>query len=71
MPLKDQDGGLVWQGYDPRLFTGKLPKEQYVSRPFYHGGSEVPLGLNAPQLSSNITSKTRGSKNMKNPRRKL
>lgn len=42
MPLKDVDGGLVWQGYNPRLFNDRLPKE---ARPFYFGGSQVPIEL--------------------------
>ena len=32
MPIKDIDGALIWQGYSPRLFTGKLPAEQYVEK---------------------------------------
>ena len=49
MPVKDVDGGLIWQGYAPRLFTGKLPQEQYVSKPFYFGGSQVPSELGLPK----------------------
>ena len=52
MPVKDTDGGLVWNNYSPRLFNDRLPKEQYVSKPFYFGGSQVPVDLGAPQLSS-------------------
>jgi hypothetical protein len=52
MPFPDIDGGLTFQGYNPRILTDRLPKEQSVSRPFYLGGSQVPVGLNAPQLSS-------------------
>ena len=53
MPVKDVDGGLVWQGYDPRLFTGRLPQDQYVSKPFYFGGSQVPTDLGmSPQSYS-------------------
>ena len=52
MPVKDVDGGLVWQNYNPRMFNDRLPKEQYASKPFYFGGSEVPVALNAPQMSS-------------------
>lgn len=53
MPIKDIDGGLVWQGYNPRLFNDKLPQEQYVSKPFYFGQSQVPtsLGLSKSQYS--------------------
>lgn len=51
MPVKDVDGGLVWQGYDPRLFTGRLPQDQYVSKPFYFGGSQVPTDLGMPPSS--------------------
>ena len=51
MPVKDVDGGLVWQGYDPRLFSGRLPQDQYVSRPFYFGGSQVPTDLGMSQSS--------------------
>lgn len=43
MPVYDVDGGLVWRGYDPRLFSKPLPKEQYISKPFYFGGSQVPV----------------------------
>ena len=52
MPVKDVDGGLVWDGYNPRLFTDKLPKEQYVAKPFYFGGSQVPesIGLDDTNL---------------------
>jgi hypothetical protein len=49
MPIKDVDGGLPWNGYSPRLFTGQLPAEQYVSVPFYFGGSAVPTGLDIPK----------------------
>lgn len=45
MPVKDPDGGLIFQGFDPRVITGKLPVDQYVSKPFYFGGSEVPTDL--------------------------
>lgn len=69
MPIKDVDGGLVWQGYSPSLFEHRtLPKEQMASNPFYFGGSQVPVGLNAPQLSS-----THGSTiaRAKNPTRRV
>lgn len=64
MPVRDTDGGLIWNGYNPRLFNDRLPKEQYVSRPFFFGGSQVPIELNAPQLSSQggaVAAATRGS----------
>lgn len=51
MPVKDVDGGLNWRGYDPRLFTGRLPHDQYVSKPFYFGGSQVPTNLGMPPSS--------------------
>ncbi len=51
MPVKDVDGGMVWQGYNPATFGYKQPHE----RPFYFGGSQVPLevgmkgsGMSAP-----------------------
>lgn len=59
MPVKDVDGGLIWKGYNPRLFDDKLPKEQYVSRPFYFGGSQVPVSLGSVQ-GGTIASATQG-----------
>lgn len=56
MPIKDPDGGMVFQGFNPRIITGKLPKDQSVSKPFYQGGSEVPE-YTSLALSSNNTSK--------------
>jgi hypothetical protein len=41
MPVPDIDGGLVWKGFSPRTETGRLPKDRYVSRPFYFGASNV------------------------------
>jgi hypothetical protein len=41
MPVKDVDGGLVWKGFDPRVLTGRLPKDTYVSKPFLFGGSNI------------------------------
>lgn len=52
MPVRDTDGGLVWNNYTPRLFNDRLPKEQYVSKPFYFGGSQVPVDLGLPKMSS-------------------
>lgn len=45
MPIKDIDGGLVWNGYYPAVIKGAkaLPKDTYVSEPFYFGGSNVRL----------------------------
>lgn len=51
MPLKDIDGGLVWQGYNPHILSGRLPKEQYVAKPFYFGGSNIPTDLGLPKSS--------------------
>jgi hypothetical protein len=42
MPQKDIDGGLNFQGYNPRVLTGRLPKEQIK---FYVGGNNVPFDL--------------------------
>lgn len=39
MPVKDVDGGLVWQGYNPSVLTNKTPKQE---KQFYFGGSQVP-----------------------------
>jgi hypothetical protein len=41
MPVKDVDGGLVWQGYNPSMFGYK----QFQSKPFYFGGSKVPIEI--------------------------
>jgi hypothetical protein len=53
MPVKDIDGGLVWQNYNPRMFGDRLPADKYVSLPFYFGGSNIPtdLGLSKSQYS--------------------
>jgi len=47
MPIKDVDGGLVWNGYFPAVIKGAraLPKETYVSEPFGFGGSQVKTAL--------------------------
>ena len=58
MPVKDVDGGLVWDGYSPRIFTGRLPKEQYVSKPFFFGGSQVPTDLGLSPRSYSGTGMT-------------
>lgn len=49
MPVKDVDGGLVWNNYNYHIATGKLPKDQYASLPFYFGGSQVPVVKQAEQ----------------------
>ncbi len=59
MPSVDIDGGLTFQGYNPRVLTGNLPKQQ---KPFYFGGAgaAVPfdLGLkNQPVKRFSITQK--------------
>lgn len=41
MPVKDVDGGLVFQGFSPRTLTDRLPKETYTSVPFRFGASNV------------------------------
>ena len=47
MPI-DVDFGMVWQGYNPRILTGRLAPEQPE---FYFGGSQVPLrGMEGSQL---------------------
>ena len=51
MPTFDVDGSMIWQNYNPRIITGKLPIES--NRPFYFGGSQVPsaLGLTPMEYS--------------------
>lgn len=39
MPIKDVDGGLVWQGYNPSVITERTPAQE---KPFYFGGSQTP-----------------------------
>lgn len=39
MPVKDVDGGLVWQGYNPSILTERTPAQE---KPFYFGGSQTP-----------------------------
>lgn len=53
MPVKDVDGGLVWQNYNPRMFGDRLPVDKYVEKPFYFGGSNIPteLGMSKSQYS--------------------
>lgn len=59
MPIRDVDGGLNFQGFNPRIITGKVAKDQSVSKPFYQGGSEVPeytnLGLSSNNTTKNLT----------------
>jgi hypothetical protein len=52
MPIRDIDGGLVFQGYDPAVLKGAkaLPKDTYVSVPFYFGGSQVKTFLRKSSL---------------------
>lgn len=57
MPVADIDGGLNFQGYNPRVLTGRLPKEQ---KHFYVGGKNAPLDLalkNQPVKRYSITQK--------------
>jgi len=51
MPVKDVDGGLTFQGFNPRILTDKLPRDQYVSKPFYFGGAQAPVALGLPPRS--------------------
>jgi hypothetical protein len=53
MPVKDVDGGLIWNNYNPRMFGDKIPADKYVEKPFFFGGSQVPyqLGLSKTQYS--------------------
>lgn len=43
MPIRDLDGGLVWAGYNPSIFSQKTPATQ--QQPFYFAGSQVPLSV--------------------------
>jgi hypothetical protein len=54
MPVKDVDGGMVWQGYNPATFGYKQPHE----KPFYFGGSQVPLevGMKGSGMAAPIPS---------------
>lgn len=47
MPVADPDGGLIFQGYDVGVLKGAkaLPMDQTATKPFYFGGSEVPVDL--------------------------
>jgi hypothetical protein len=51
MPVFDPDGYMIWQHYNPRIITGRLPPKS--DKPFYFGGSQVPssLGLNPMEYS--------------------
>lgn len=51
MPIKDVDGGIIWQGYNPHILSGQMPKEQYISKPFYFGGSNIPTDLGLTKSS--------------------
>ena len=56
MPVPDVDGGLNFQGFSPRILTGKLPDDQSAKKPFY-GASEVPyeLAVNKQTLPTTLT----------------
>jgi hypothetical protein len=56
MPVLDVDGGLNFQGYNPRILTGRLPAQE---KPFYFGGSQVPssLGLSKSGMSMRVVKK--------------
>lgn len=43
MPVKDVDGGLFFQGYNPSVLKGvkSVPKDAYTAVPFYFGGSNI------------------------------
>lgn len=43
MPTFDVDGYMIWQNYNPRIISGRLPQES--TKPFYFGGSQVPSAL--------------------------
>lgn len=49
MPSFDVDYGLNFQGYNPRILTGRLPASS--PKQFYFGGSEVPSSLELPKSS--------------------
>jgi len=48
MPVPDIDSGLTFQGYNPRILTGRLPRQE---SPFYFGGSQVPASLGKVEVS--------------------
>ena len=52
MPIKDIDGGLVFQGYNPSVLNHTTPKDQYVSKPFYFGGSNVRTYFTPSQVAT-------------------
>ena len=56
MPIKDVDGGLVWNNYNPSIFGQKMP---HTEKKFYFGGSQVPteLGLTKQQYDGTGMSK--------------
>lgn len=43
MPVPDPDGGINFQGYNPKILTGR---SEPPYKPFYFGGSQVPMYLN-------------------------
>lgn len=54
MPVKDIDGGLSFQGYNPAVLKGvkAIPKETYNSVPFYFGGANIRSYIIPSQLST-------------------
>lgn len=53
MPIKDPDGGFVWQGYSPAVLNGvkAIPKDTYVSKPFFFGGDNIRSYIKPSQVS--------------------
>jgi hypothetical protein len=56
MPVLDVDGGLIFQGYNPRILTGRLPAQE---KPFFFGGSQIPssLGLTKSGMTTRLVKK--------------
>jgi hypothetical protein len=56
MPVLDVDGGLTFQGYNPRILTGRLPARE---KPFFFGGSQIPssLGLSKSEITTKVSKK--------------
>ena len=52
MPVKDVDGGLVWQGYNPSVLNHTTPKNTYVSKPFFFGGANIRSYITPSQLAT-------------------
>jgi len=57
MPVKDVDGGLVYQGFNPRVITDRLPVDKYITVPFRFGGSNVRTYL--PPVIQSIKASSR------------